>query len=429
MTFIPIILLGILFILGVPVAFALVICCIPYFIADVNLSSQIIIQKLITNTESVSLMAIPFFVTAGAIMNDSGITEKLLDLADALVGHMIGGLGHANVLLSTMMGGISGSGAADIAMECKILVPEMERHGYGKGFSAAVTAASGCITPIIPPGIGLVVYACTVEVPVGKLLMSGYIPGMLMCAGMMIAVYFISKKRNYKAVREHRVPFTTIINMTRQSLWALFLLLVLIMGLRFGVFTATEGGALMALYSLLVGKFVYKKLQLIRLPYILLDAALSTATVMLIMCGAKVFSYYLSWERIPHLMTEALISTTSNRYVFLLLTNMLLLVMGMFMDAMPCMIVVAPLLAPVASELGINMVHFGIIMCLNSAIGAITPPFGNYIFQTAGILKIKTQILYREILPFVGVCLIVLGLVTYLPWLSELIPYLVYGSV
>jgi len=429
MTFLPIILLAILFVLGVPVAFALIIGCIPYFLSDPFLSVQVIVQKLITNTESVSLMAIPFFITAGSIMNESGITEKLLNLADALVGHFVGGLGQANVLLSTFMGGISGSGAADIAMECKVLVPEMEKHGYDKGFSAAVTAASGCITPIIPPGVGLVVYACTVEVPVGKLLMAGYVPGILMCIGMMIVVHFISKKRGYKAVREHMVPFRQIMKMVGQSLWALFLPLVLIMGLRFGVFTATEGGALMAVYSLIIGKFVYKKLDLKKLPKIMLDAALSTATVMLIMCGAKVFSYYLSWARLPHIMTTAIMSVANNKYLFLLFSNLLLLVMGMFMDAMPCMIVVAPLLAPIANEMGINMIQFGIIMVLNSAIGAITPPFGNYIFQTAGILKIKTQLLYKELIPFVIVCLVVLLLITYVPWLSTIVPHLVYGSV
>lgn len=429
MTFVPILLLGVFFVAGIPVAFALIIGCIPYFIADPMLSVQVIIQKMITNTESVSMMAIPFFVTAGAIMNESGITEKLLNLADALVGHLTGGLGHANVLLSTMMGGVSGSGAADIAMECKILVPEMEKHGYGKGFSAAVTAASGCITPIIPPGIGLVVYACTVEVPVGKLLMAGYVPGLMMCVGMMIVVYFISKKRGYRAVRDHMPPAKEIVKLIGESLWALFLPLVLIMGLRFGVFTATEGGALMALYSLFVGKFIYKKLDLRKLPAIFLDAALSTATVMLIMCAAKVFSYYLSWERIPHIMTEAMLSLTSNKYLFLFLTNILLLIMGMFMDALPCMIVIAPLLAPIAQEMGINMIHFGIMMCLNSAIGAITPPFGNYIFQTAGILRCKAQLLYKELIPFIFVCLVVLALITYIPWLSTIIPYLVYGSV
>jgi tripartite ATP-independent transporter DctM subunit len=429
MTFLPIILLAVLFALGVPVAFALIIGCIPYFLADPFLSAKIIVQKLVANTESVSLMAIPFFIVAGSIMNESGITEKLLDLADALVGHLNGGLAYANVLLSTFMGGISGSGAADIAMECKVLVPEMEKHGYDRGFSGAVTAASGCITPIIPPGVGLVVYACIVEVPVGKILVAGYVPGFLMCIGMLILCHFISKKRGYKAVREHMLPGKTILKMTAHSLWALFLPLVLIMGLRFGVFTATEGGALMAVYSLIVGKFVYKKLKFKRLPKIMLDAALSTATVMLIMCAAKVFSYYLSWERLPHMMTEAILGASHNKYTFLVLANLLLLVMGMFMDALPCMIIIAPLLAPIAQEMGINMIHFGIVMCLNSAIGAITPPFGNYIFQTAGILRIRTQELYKELMPFVGVCLIVLLMITYIPGLATFVPKLVYGTV
>lgn len=429
MMFLPLLLLAILFVAGIPVAFALVQSCIPYFLHDPFLTVQVIVQKMITNTESVSLMAIPFFIVAGSIMNESGITEKLLNLADALVGHMVGGLGQVNVLLSTLMGGISGSGAADIAMECKILVPEMEKHGYDKGFSGAVTAASGCITPVIPPGIGLVVYACVVEVPVGKLLMAGYMPGLLMCVGMMVVVHILSKKRGYKAVREHMMPASYILKKAAESLWALFLPFGLIMALRFGVVTATEGGALMAVYSLIVGKFVYKKLDLKKLPRIMLDAALSTGTVMLIMCGAKVFSYYLSWARIPHAMTQWIIGTAHNKYVFLLMANLLLLVMGMFMDAMPCMSVVAPLLAPVAQKMGINMIHFGIIMCLNSAIGAITPPFGNYIFQTSGILHCNTQLLYRELIPFVVVCLIVLACITYLPGLALFIPRLIYGTV
>lgn len=429
MTYIPIILLAVLFCMGLPIAFSLIVCCIPYFLSDQYLSASIIIQKMITNTESVSLMAVPFFIIAGAIMNESGITERLLDLADALVGHFTGGLGHVNVLLSTFMGGISGSGAADIAMECKTLVPEMKKHGYDMGFSAAVTAASGCITPIIPPGVGLVVYACTVEgVSVGKLLMSGYIPGLLMCVFMMIVVYVISKKRGYKGNGGRMLPPKVLLKKAGNSAWALFLPFVLITGLRFGVFTATEGGALMAVYSFIVGKFIYKELDMKKLPGIFLDAALSTATVMLIMCGAKVFSHYLSWERIPHAMTAGIMHIAKNKYTFLLFANILLLMLGMFMDAMPCMIIIAPLLAPIAQAFGINMIHFGIMMCLNSAIGAITPPFGNYIFQTAGILKIKTQLLYKELVPFVVVCLIVLFIVTYIPWLATIVPTLVYGA-
>ncbi len=428
MTFVPVILLALLFMLGLPVAFALIVGCIPYFISDPNLSTQVIIQKLVSNTESVSLMAVPFFITAGSIMNYSGITEKLVKLADALVGHFTGGLGHANVLLSTMMGGISGSGAADAAMECKVLVPEMLKHGYGKGFSAAVTAASACITPIIPPGVGLVVYACICDVSVGKLLMAGYLPGLMLCLAMMGMVYVISRKRGYKAARDHMVPAREVLKLLLESLWALFLPFGLIMGLRLGVFTATEGGALMALYSLFVGKFIYKKLKFRMLPEIMLEAVLSTATVMLIMCGAKVFSYYMSWERIPHMLTTALIEFTPNKYAFLLLCNLLLLVLGMFLDGMACMIVIAPLLAPVAQALGVNMIHFGLMMCLNCAIGAITPPFGTYIFLVAGTVKVKTSILYRELLPFVGVCIAVLMIVTYFPWIVTIVPKLVYGS-
>ena len=429
MTYIPVILLAILFGAGIPVAFALIIGCIPYFMADPYLGADIIIQKMITNTESISLMAVPFFIIAGAIMNESGITERLLDLADSLVGHLTGGLGHVNVLLSTFMGGISGSGAADIAMECKILVPEMEKHGYDLGFSAAVTAASGCITPIIPPGVGLVVYACTVEgVSVGKLMMAGYVPGLLMAAFMMVVVYIISKKRGYKGNRQHIMPAKVILVKLRDAGWALVLPLVLVTGLRFGVFTATEGGALMAIYSFIVGKFIYKKLDMKKLPSVFLDAALSTAVVMLIMCAAKVFSHYLSWERLPEAMTESIMTIATNKYIFLLLANLLLLILGMFMDALPCMIIIAPLLAPIAQKYGINMIQFGIMMCLNSAIGAITPPFGNYIFQTAGILKMNTQVLYKELLPFVGVCILVLFLMTYIPILATIVPTLVFGS-
>ena len=195
----PVVILGIAFLVGMPVAFAMILCILPYFIMDPNASALMVMQKLLSGSESFSLAAIPFFVLAGSVMNYSGITERLMRLADALVGHLTGGLGHVNILLSTLMGGISGSGAADAAMECKLLVPEMVKHGYSKEYSAAVTAASACITPIIPLGVALIVYACVMEVSVGKLLSAGYLPGLMLCVGMMICNYIISKKRGYKA--------------------------------------------------------------------------------------------------------------------------------------------------------------------------------------------------------------------------------------
>lgn len=425
----PIIIVAITFALGMPVAFAMILSCIPYFVNDQYASGLMVVQQLISGAESFSLAAIPFFIVAGAIMNFSGITEKLMSLADALVGHFTGGLGHVNILLSTMMGGISGSGAADAAVDCKILVPEMTKHGYSVEYSAAVTAASACITPIIPPGVGLIVYACIMEVSVGKLLSSGYIPGFMMCIGMLICNYIISKKRGYKANRDHMVPIGQIVRLALSSLWALLLPFGFLLALRAGVCTPTEGGALMALYALFVGKFIYKKLEFRMLPGIMLDGALNTASVMLIMAAAGVLSHYMSWERIPYMLTELIIGLAPSKNLFLALCMLLLLLMGMFMDGMAAMIIIAPLLAPVAQLLGVNMIHFGLIMCLNCAIGAITPPFGNYLFLVSGTLHCSLTKLVKEIVPYIFVCVVVLVICTYVPWLVTIVPKLLYGSV
>ena len=419
----------ILFFLGIPCSFAMMLVCIPYFLSDPYIQATVITQKLLASCESQSLMAIPFFITAGAIMNYSGISEKLMEFADGLVGHLTGGLGHVNVLISTLMGGVSGSGAADCAMECKILVPEMLKYGYSKPYSAAITAATACITPIIPPGINLVLFACLCECSVGRLLAAGYIPGFLLCIAFMVLNHFISKKRGYVGGRKKMMEGKKLVKIFLSSLWALFLPFGLIMLLRFGVCTATEGGVMMAFYSIFVGKFVYKKLDLRRMPQILLEAVNSTAPVMLILCAANLFSYYMSWENVPSTLTKLLLTLTGNKYLFLLLCNILFLLIGCFMDAMAAMIVIAPLLAPVVRALDINIIHFGLMMCFNVGLAAITPPFGTYIFLVSGLLKMKTSEMIKELWPFIGVAIIVLLLVTYVPWFSTFIPDLMYGSV
>lgn len=428
MTIWPMILVLVLFFLGIPCSFAMMIVTIPYFLADPYISATVIAQKLLASCESQSLMAIPFFITAGSIMNYSGISEKLMEFADGLVGHLTGGLGHVNVLISTLMGGVSGSGAADCAMECKILVPEMLKYGYSKPYSAAITAATACITPIIPPGINLILFACLCECSVGRLLAAGYLPGILLCIAMMAVNHIISKKRGYKGIRTRMMPGKQLFKLFLESLWALFLPFGLIMLLRLGVCTATEGGVLMAFYSIFVGKFVYKKLDLKKMPNILLEAINSTAPVMMILCAANLFSYYMSWETIPSQLTKLLIATTSNKYVFLLMCNILFLVIGCFMDAMAAMIVIAPLLAPVVRALDINIIHFGLMMCLNCGLAAITPPFGTYIFLVSGLLKMKTADMIRDIWPFIAISIVVLLIVTYVPWFSLAIPNLMYGA-
>lgn len=419
----------ILFFLGIPCSFAMMLVCIPYFLSDPYIQATVITQKLLASCESQSLMAIPFFITAGAIMNYSGISEKLMEFADGLVGHLTGGLGHVNVLISTLMGGVSGSGAADCAMECKILVPEMLKYGYSKPYSAAITAATACITPIIPPGINLVLFACLCECSVGRLLAAGYVPGFLLCIAFMILNHFISKKRGYVGGRKKMMEGKKLVKIFLSSLWALFLPFGLIMLLRFGVCTATEGGVMMAFYSIFVGKFVYKKLDLRRMPQILLEAVNSTAPVMLILCAANLFSYYMSWENVPSTLTKLLLTLTGNKYLFLLLCNVLFLLIGCFMDAMAAMIVIAPLLAPVVRALDINIIHFGLMMCFNVGLAAITPPFGTYIFLVSGLLKMKTSEMIRDLWPFIGVAIIVLLLVTYVPWFSTFIPDLMYGTM
>ena len=429
MTVWPMIVVLILFFLGIPCSFAMMIVCIPYFLSDQYIQATVVAQKLLASCESQSLMAIPFFITAGAIMNYSGISEKLMEFADGLVGHLTGGLGHVNVLISTLMGGVSGSGAADCAMECKILVPEMLKYGYSKPYSAAITAATACITPIIPPGINLVLFACLCECSVGRLLAAGYIPGFLLCIAFMVLNHFISKKRGYVGGRKKMMEGKKLIKIFLSSLWALFLPFGLIMLLRFGVCTATEGGVMMAFYSIFVGKFVYKKLDLRKLPQILLEAVNSTAPVMMILCAANLFSYYMSWENVPSTLTKMLLTLTGNKYVFLLLCNILFLIIGCFMDAMAAMIVIAPLLAPVVRALDINIIHFGLMMCFNVGLAAITPPFGTYIFLVSGLLKMKTSEMIRDLWPFIGVAIIVLLLVTYVPWFSTFIPDLMYGTM
>lgn len=418
-----------LFFLGVPCSFAMMIVCIPYFLSDQYIQATVVAQKLLASCESQSLMAIPFFITAGAIMNYSGISEKLMEFADGLVGHLTGGLGHVNVLISTLMGGVSGSGAADCAMECKILVPEMLKYGYSKPYSAAITAATAVITPIIPPGINLILFACLCECSVGRLLASGYMPGLLLCVAFMVTNHIISKKRGYVGGRKRMMEGRKLFKLFLSSLWALFLPFGLIMLLRFGVCTATEGGVMMAFYSIFVGKFVYKKLDFKRMPQILLEAVNSTAPVMMILCAANLFSYYMSWENVPSTLTNALLNLTSNKYVFLILCNILFLVIGCFMDAMAAMIVIAPLLAPVVRALGIDIIHFGLVMCFNCGLAAITPPFGTYIFLVSGILKMKTGDMIRDLWPFIGIAVIVLILVTYVPWFSTFIPNLMYGTL
>lgn len=333
MVIFPLIILFILFMLNIPVAFCLMVSALSYFVfCPTGMPANMVIQRMVASAESFPMLAIPFFILAGTIMTYSGISSRLMSFAECLTGHMSGGLGQVNVLLSALMGGVSGSSNADAAMQAKMLVPEMEKRGYGRGFSAAVTAASACITPIIPPGITLILYAFMAEVSVSKMFVAGYVPGILITAALMIVVTIQSKRKGYKPVREKAASAAEIWREFVKSIWALFMPFGLIMGLRIGIFTASEAGAVSVVYTLLVGFFVYKELNIKMMPRIIKESVYSTCSVMLIIVSASAFSYYMSWERIPQMITEMLTSFTSNPLVYLMIINVFLLILGMFLE-------------------------------------------------------------------------------------------------
>ena len=330
-----------------------------------------------------------------------------------------------NVLNSVLMGGVSGSSNADAAMDAKMLVPEMMKRGYSKGFSAAVTAASACATPIIPPGITLILYGFMAEVSISKMFIAGYVPGFLMAGALMVVVTIVSKKKGYLPVRDKMASPGEIWREFLKSIWALFMPLGLIMGLRVGIFTASEAGAVCVAYTLFVGFFVYKELKVEMLPQIIKESIYSTCSVMLIIVSASAFSYYMSWERIPQMVTEMLTSVTTNPYVFLLIVNVFLLVLGMFLEGTASLIILTPLILPVATSLGIDPVHLGIVMVVNITIGGMTPPFGTLIFVVCSTLKLKVTEFVKESIPFLAALIGVLFLITYVPGLVTFLPNLI----
>ena len=423
MIYLPILLVFVLYFLGMPIAYALFGSSIVYFtFFDAGMPPDLVLQKFITSAASFPLLAIPFFVMAGSVMNYSGISKKLMQMAEVLTGHLVGGLAQVNVVLSTFMGGVSGSANADAAMQSKILVPQMEKRGYSREFSAAITAASSAISPVIPPGIVMIIYALIAQVSVAELFAAGYVPGLIMAGALMLTVTLISRKRKYMPSRDKRASIREISAQFRESIWSLSLPFGIILGLRFGLFTPTEAGAMAVLASVLIGIFVYRELEMRHIKPILLDTIYGTGTVVLIIVSASVFGYYLTWERIPQDFTAMLLDFTSNKYAMLAVINVFLLLIGMFLEGGAALIIIAPLLVPVIVTLGIDPVHFGMIMIVNIMIGGVTPPFGSMMFTTCSVTKVPVSDFMREIWPFIIALLLALVFVTYLPAIVMFLP-------
>lgn len=421
----PIILMFLLFFLKIPVAFSMIIsAAVYYLLSPGSLNVVLLCQRLITANSSFVYLAIPFFTCAAVIFNYAGITRRLMDFADSLVGHMVGGLGHVNIVQSTLMGGLSGSANADAAMDSKMLVPQMERLGYDKSYACAVTAASSCITPIIPPGIVLILYSSASDVSVAKMFYSGYIPGLMLMVAMMIVNQIMSVRRNYKPSHVKRCGFREIFKKFLDAVWALLVPFGIIMGLRFGMFTPTEGGAICVVYAIIVGAFIYKELKPKHILPIIIESLTATAGVMFILAGASAFSAYLTWENIPTMISKAMIANIQSPFLFLLSVNALLLMIGCFFDGGAAMILLAPLLVPIAASMGIDLVHFGVVMCINIVIAGITPPFGSQMFTTCSIVNCPIDAYTKQIWPYIIAMLIVLLLLTYIPQIALFLPNL-----
>lgn len=424
---IAVVLMLVLLFLKVPVWMSVIAGTASYFFLNPAVSSMILAQRLASSVQGLTLLAVPFFVCAGIFMNASGVSKRIMDLCDLLTGHMWGGLAQVNVLLSTLMGGLSGSNLADAAMEAKLLVPPMEAKGMSKGFSSVVTAASAMITPIIPPGIAMILCGSLANVSIGKLFVSGIGVGILLCTGEMICVSVISHKRGYKPTRAkgEKLPQGEAWHIIRASILPMCLPVVIIGGVRLGVFTATEAGAVAVVYSVFLG-LLYRELDMKKIIQGLKETVLSTAGIMLIIGAASALSWVLTKERIPQTLTEMMLQISPNKYVFLIMMNIFLLICGMFLEGNAIMIILVPLLFPIAMQYGINEVQFLMVIIFNVSIGCMTPPMGTLMFVVCNETGCKLKEFIKESVPFFIVLIAELLMLTFIPVLTTGLVDLMY---
>lgn len=415
----------VLLFLKVPVFVAVLGGSLIYFLMNPDINALIFAQQMILGTEKISLLAIPFFVCAGIVMNYTGVTKRIMDFCEIVTAHLPGGLAQVNVLLSTVMGGLSGSNLADAAMEAKMLIPEMTRKGFSLPFSTVVTAASSMITPLIPPGIAMILYGCIANVSIGKLFISGIGVGSLLCISMMIMVGVISKKRGYGALTNEKLTYDKVMGALKPAFLPLLLPIIIIGGIRVGIFTATEAGAVAILYAVLLG-FIYRDMKASDLVRSLKETVTSTSSIMLIVSAASVYSWILTRERVPQMLTEWMLQTIDSRFVFLIVVNIFLLFVGMFIEGNASMIILVPLLAPIAAQYGINEIQFAMIYIFNNAIGALSPPMGTLMFVTCSISKCPTAAFIKEAIPFYILLAIDLLLITYCEPFTTFLVNLVY---
>jgi len=409
--------------LNVPVAYAMLAVSMAYVSLKADLPIIVAAQQVAAGSDKFLLLAIPFFFLASEFMSSGGVMRRLVDLSRALVGHMRGGLGQMNIVCSVFFAGISGSAVADAAGIGRVEIEIMRRGGYPHAFSAVVTATSATIGPIIPPSIPLVVYGSIAGVSVGKLFLAGFLPGLLMALSLMIAVHFMSVRHHYP--RDAWVGWSRLRDTVVRSVPVLLLPIIILGGIFSGVFTPTESAIVASIYALVLG-FVLRELRMRVIPGILVKVACDTARVMFIVAAASFYSWILAREGIPNALAAWFLTLGAEPWMFLLLVNVLLLLLGTFMEPIPIMVIVVPTLLPVATTLGIDLVHFGLIVTLNLMIGLVTPPVGLVMFVVMQITGLKLEEFLRALWPFLLALLGALFVITYVPQLVLFLPGIFY---
>lgn len=409
------------FFMGIPLALVMGITGIVVLIA-MGVPLEVVAQRMFTGIDSFPLMAVPFFILAGDLMNRGGTTVRIIGFANSLVGHIRGGLAHACIVANMIFAGISGSSVADASAIGSIMIPSMEKSGYDLDFSAALNSVAATIGPIIPPSIIMVIYGVSVNVSVGGLFAAGFVPGILMGLALMIVVTRVAKKKNYPT--SEGFSGKRVAAEFRSSMWALMAPIIILGGILGGVFTPTEAAAVAVIYSFFVGKFIFREIAWKDVPHILFQSGITTGAILLIISLANVFAWVIAANQVPVKLSAMFLSATSNPYVFLLIVNILLLIVGMFMETGAAIILLAPILAPIAVKLGIHPLHFGFMMVLNLAIGMATPPVGVCLFVSCGITGLSLEKVSAAAMRFVVALLGVLILVTYVAPISLFLPKL-----
>jgi len=409
--------------IGVPIVFSLSFGpFVDFLVNGKALMLGTLVQRSFAGIHKFVLLSVPLFILAGKLMNRGGITLRIVKFARAMVGHFYGGLAQVNILASILFAGLSGSAVADTSALGSILIPAMEEDGYPKDFSGAVTAASSIIGPIIPPSIIMIVYSFIMEVSTGALFAAGIIPGITMGIGLMIMTTVISRRRNFPRNKKSTLHEKIIAG--KKGFLPMLTPLIILGGILFSIVSPTEAAVLAVAYSLFLGIFILKHIKIFELSEIFCDAALESAVILLVIGSAAMFGWVLTVTRVPHNLATMILDVTENRYVFLIIMNIFLFIIGMFLDAGPAILILGPILGPTLIEMGINPTHFAVVMCVNLTVGLATPPFGLVLFAASTVTKLSIGKIVRQMVPYWVVHVLVILIITFIPELSLFLPRL-----